>query len=79
MASWNIWRVRQRWLRVLVAWAMLLVMLALAAAALVPLVLIFVFVGAYRGIRAEFADAFDDDWRPIWAAAWRALSGKELA
>lgn len=75
--GWNIWRIKNRWLRAAVAWPLAIV--TVVTLAVVGLVMIIVF--AARGVWDGFVDVFDAkeraDWALVFHAAWAALTGKD--
>lgn len=77
---WNIWNIKNRWVRAIIAWLLVLALLPLAIVGLSILCLLFTLVGAYRGIKDEFQDAFSPrGWVELAAIMWRAMTARESA
>lgn len=71
--TWNIWKIRNRYLRAAVAW-----LLAGLAGVVVLVALPFVLVACAVAGAGELVRAMrSDDWGWIRATFWRAATGKE--
>jgi hypothetical protein len=75
--GWNIWRIKNRWLRAAVAWPFAIGCAAVMAALALVLIVVFAVKGVWDGL----ADVFDAkeraDWAQVFHAAWAALTGRD--
>ncbi len=73
--TFNIWRIKNRWLRAGVAWVVVIGIAAFLAFAFAVTAII----GAIRGLwegPVEFIDGFDE-WRDLGGNAWAAMTAKD--
>ena len=73
-AGWTIWSIKNRWLRVAVAWPFVItsfVVVAVLGAGSAA-------VGAFYGAKDRLSDDFiKGEWGLIAVAAWAAMTGKD--
>lgn len=74
---WNVWRIRQLWIRAIVTWLFVLVMVPVALILGILMIITQMAIGAVEGVTRgarDFWSGFFD--AQLFRVAWRAMSGR---
>jgi hypothetical protein len=77
--TWNIWRIKNRWLRAAFMWLVAAALAALCLAVAPIAIAVLAVIGAASGL-AGFFRSFRDgasEWRDIFGTAWAAMTGQD--
>lgn len=77
MTNWNIWRIKNRWLRAAFMWAVVFGVAAICLAVAPIAIVVLAVVGAAAGLRELFRALRSGEWREIFSVAWAAMTGKD--
>ena len=73
---WNIWDIKNRWLRATVAWPLFIGMAVVFVAVLPIATVQFALKGAWEAVADGYTDGFRG-WRPIMKASWAAMTAQD--
>lgn len=81
MTKWNIWRIKNRWLRAAVAWPGV-ILTAIGVLIFIAFgTVYFAVVGAGRRVADAYADGFGaaerKEWASVISTAWAAMTAKD--
>lgn len=75
--TWNIWSIKNRWLRAAVAWPLVFFGGVALAVVFVAAAVVLGVIGAGKGAYHEVRQLWLPGWGEIGRMAWRAMTAKE--
>ena len=75
--TWNIWHVKNRWLRAALMWLAVALLAALCLVAAPIAIVVLAVIGAASGVRELFRTLRGGEWQEIFRVAWAALTAKD--
>jgi hypothetical protein len=79
--GWNIWHIKNRWLRAVVAWPMVAITAVAMLIVIAGATILFALKGAWDAVADGYSDGFGVSDRKEWAgivrAAWCAITAQD--